>query len=270
MVLCGHNRLLLRRIANIRFNSSQTPTKNILPNASLPPLFTLATLRSFPSLEPLTFVPVPAVVFDAPLRRDLLWKAVVYENDNKRVGSSNPPSRSENGYSRRKLLPQKGSGKARAGDANSPTRHNGSRALARSAPNDYTTKLPQKVYSQAVLNALSYQYRRGNIFVVGGTNALCQTHDLDVNELDLLPTSLETDNGDLVFEKFLSEYDLNGDNMLFVIDAPRDGLFRYTEAYKNDVNIVQKEFLDVNDILKARHIFIELRALEYLAVTHTI
>ncbi|SCV05651.1 LANO_0H12178g1_1 [Lachancea nothofagi CBS 11611] len=269
MSSCGTSRLLLRSIQSIRFQSSHSAAQ-VLPHASLPPVFTLATLRSFPSLEPLTFVPVPATVFDAPLRRDLLWKAVVYENDNKRVGSSNPPSRSENGYSRRKLLPQKGSGKARAGDANSPTRHNGSRALARSAPNDYTTKLPQKAYSQAIINALSYQYRRGNIYVIGGANPLCETHDLDLNELEILPTSLEHDNGDLVFEKFLETHDLTRDTLLFIVNAPRAGLFRYTEPFKDDVNIVQKEFVDVNDILKARRIFVELEALEYLAVTHTV
>ncbi|CUS23468.1 LAQU0S10e01046g1_1 [Lachancea quebecensis] len=267
MSLTRTSGLLSRCMRGIRMQSSQS---KVLPGAALPPAFTLATLRSFPSLEPLTFVPIPATVLDAPLRRDILWKAVVYENDNKRVGSSNPPGRSENGYSRRKLLPQKGSGKARAGDANSPTRHNGARALARSAPNDYTTKLPQKVYSQAFINALSYQYRRGNLFIIGGAHSLCETHDLDVNELEILPTSLDNDDGDLVFEKFLQEHELQKQNLLFIINAPRGGLFRYSEPFKENVNIVQKEFVDVNDILKARRIFVELEALEYLAVTHSI
>ncbi|SCV03585.1 LAME_0H11606g1_1 [Lachancea meyersii CBS 8951] len=269
MLYFGSSRQLLRVSQSIRFQSSHATAKG-LAHASVPPLFTLATLRSFPSLEPLTFVPVPASVFDASLRRDLLWKAVVYENDNKRVGSSNPPSRSENGYSRRKLLPQKGSGKARAGDANSPTRHNGSRALARSAPNDYTTKLPQKVYSQALLNALSYQYRRGNIHVIGAANALCETAEHDLNELEVIPTSLKQDDGELVFEKFLQTHGMAGENLLFIVGAPRPGLFRYTDPVKDDVNIVQKEFVDVNDILKARRVFVELEALEYLAVTHTV
>ncbi|CEP63690.1 mitochondrial 54S ribosomal protein uL4m LALA0_S09e00320g [Lachancea lanzarotensis] len=269
MFSCGSSRPLLKSLQKIRSQSS-VAGKKILGNAALPPLFTLATLRSFPSLEPLTFVPVPASVFDAPLRRDLLWKAVVYENDNKRVGSSNPPGRSENGYSRRKLLPQKGSGKARAGDANSPTRHNGARALARSAPNDYTTKLPQKVYSQALLNALSYQYRRGNVHVIGGANALCETAEHDLNELDVLPTSIQEDDGELVFEKFLQTHGMAGENLLFIISAPRAGLFRYSDPVKDDVNIVQQEFVDVNDILKARRVFLELEALEYLAVTHTV
>lgn len=249
----------------IRFQSQSTLP---LPNAALPPRYTLATVRSFPSLEPMTFAPIPISVFDAPLRRDLLWRAVVYENDNKRVGSSNPPGRSDVGYSRRKILPQKGSGMARAGDANSPIRHNGGRALARTAPNDYSTDLPKKVYSLAFNNALSHQYRNGHVYVIGGENGLSQVDEKDLNELEVLPTSSESQDGDIVFEKFLNEYNLAGKKLLFIIDEPRAGLFAATERFQDKVNIVQKEFVDVNDLLKAHRIFIELEALEYLAVNH--
>lgn len=235
-----------------------------LPNAALPPRYTLATVRSFPSLEPMTFAPVPTCVLAAPLRRDILWKAVVYENDNKRVGSSNPPGRSENGYSRRKLLPQKGSGRARAGDANSPTRHNGARALARNAPNDYTTALPYKIYSQAILNALSHQHRSGNLFVIGGSNGLTETKELDLNELEIV-----SEDGDLVFARFLKEYNLEKKRLLFVTSDLREGLMKNTEKYKDTVDIVQQEFVDVNDLLKAQKIYIELESLEFLAVTHS-
>lgn len=189
---------------------------------------------------------------------------MVYENDNKRVGSSNPPGRSENGYSRRKLLPQKGSGRARAGDANSPTRHNGARALARNAPNDYTTALPYKIYSQAILNALSHQHRSGNLFVIGGSNGLTETKELDLNELEIV-----SEDGDLVFARFLKEYNLEKKRLLFVTSDLREGLMKNTEKYKDTVDIVQQEFVDVNDLLKAQKIYIELESLEFLAVTHS-
>lgn len=195
---------------------------------------------------------------------------MVYENDNKRVGSSNPPGRSENGYSRRKLLPQKGSGRARAGDANSPTRHNGARAMARTAPNDYSTVLPNKVYSQAMVNALSHQYRSGNLFIIGGANALSETNNLDLNELELVPTGLEGISGDILFERFLLEHGLTGKKLLFVISEPRQAFLQSTDRFKDTVDVVQQELLDVNDLLKAKKVFIELEALEYLTVTHSI
>lgn len=252
-----------------RYQSTRA-AENILPNAASPPRYTLTTVRAFPSLEPLTFAPVPTSVLAVPLRRDILWKAVVYENDNKRVGSSNPPGRSENGYSRRKLLPQKGSGRARAGDANSPTRHNGARALARTAPNDYSTVLPNKVYSQAMLNALSHQYRSGNLFIIGGANALSKTSDLDLNELELVPNDPNGATGDILFERFMKEHNLKGKKLLFIVSQPREALLQNTDRFKDTVDVVQQELVDVNDLLKAKRIFIELEALEYLTVTHAI
>ncbi|GAV49170.1 hypothetical protein ZYGR_0N05770 [Zygosaccharomyces rouxii] len=252
----------LFKFAGVRCNST-------LPNAAIPPKYTLATVRAFPSLEPLTFTPVPTNVLAAPLRRDILWRAVVYENDNKRVGSSNPPGRSDNGYSRRKLFPQKGTGRARAGDANSPIRSTGGRALPRKAPNDFSTELPSKLYSAAFRNALSYQYQQGKLFVIGGQNLLQDTNELDLNELEILPRDPESNDGDLIFKKFLKEYNLQKKKLLFIVSEPRESLLQYTEEFKENVDIVQQEFIDVNDILKAHRIFIELKALEYLAVTHT-
>lgn len=260
-----------RRITNYylqlsRTYSSQAPPK--LPNAVKPPSYILTTVRAFPSLEPLTFAPIHTSVLNVPLRRDLLWRAVVYENDNKRVGSSNPPSRSTNGYSRRKLLPQKGSGRARVGDGNSPIRHNGAVAHGGVAPNDYTTSLPKKVYSLAFNNALSHQYRCGSLFVIGGGQTLCDTNSLDVNRLELPSRPDGKKENSVLFDRFCEEFKLHHKKILFIIDEPRDSLSSSVQKFKNKINIVQKEFVDVNDILKAKRIFIEYSALKYLAVMH--
>lgn len=247
---------------------------NPLPNAAIPPKYALVTVRSFPSLEPLTFVPVPASTVAAPLRRDIIWRAVVYENDNRRVGSSNPPGRSENGFSRRKLMPQKGSGRARVGDANSPTRHNGARALARTAPNDYTTALPSKVYSMAFNNALSHQYKSGKLFVIGGNKVdlISPTPEIDLNVLDILETDKLEDKKsfeeEAIFRKFLEEFQLKGKKLLFITDKAREGLMKSSDPFKQTVDVIQKELVEVNDILRAQTIFIELEALEYLAIAH--
>ncbi|AMD21620.1 HFL236Cp [Eremothecium sinecaudum] len=246
-----------------RSSSSKAPA--ILPNKGTPPRYTLASLRSFPSLEPHTLIPVPTSVFNAPLRRDILWRAVVYENDNKRVGSSNPPTRSTNGYSRRKLAPQKGTGRARVGDGNSPTRHNGAIAHGGRAPNNFKTDLPKKIYHQAFNVALSYQYRKNHIFVIGNRECLTTKNELDLDVLDI-PAAKDMEDNTPLFEKFLTEYDLLKKKLLFITNEPREGLFASTERFEDKVNIVQKEFVDVNDILKADRIFIELEALEYLAV----
>ncbi|CCF57549.1 hypothetical protein KAFR_0C05580 [Kazachstania africana CBS 2517] len=251
-----------------RFYASTTKPSP-LPNLQLPPKYTLASLRAFPSLEPLTYIPVSTEVLGLPLRRDVLWQAIVFENDNKRVGSSNPPGRSTNGYSRHKLRPQKGSGKARLGDANSPMLHKGGRALARTAPHDYTTKLPRKLYSLAFNTALSYQYEKGNLYVIGDASNVDPINLNDVNKLDI-PVFPETTAKyrSSLFKKFLQEHKLNGKRLLFITTENRNDLLRYSDYYKQKVDVIQKEGVEVNDLLKASKIFIELEAFQYLAEQH--
>lgn len=233
----------------------------ILTNIQRPPKYTLVSLKSFPSLEPTTCIPVSTSILGVPLRRDILWRAVVYENDNRRVGASNPPGRSENGYSRRKIRPQKGSGHARVGDANSPTRHKGGRALARNAPNDYSTELPKKIYSLALTTALSYQYKRGALQVVGG--------DIIKNDLNILDIPKHDDKSfkyhTHIIKKFITEGDLENKRLLFITNDARDNLLKFTEPYQDKIDVIQWEGIEVNDILKASRIFIELDALKSLA-----
>ncbi|CCD23748.1 mitochondrial 54S ribosomal protein uL4m NDAI_0C00870 [Naumovozyma dairenensis CBS 421] len=249
-----------------------------LPNIATPPKYTLATLRAFPSLEPLSFIPVPTSIFAVPLRRDILWKAVVYENDNRRVGASNPPGRGDVGYSRHKLLRQKGIGKARVGDANSPIRHNGGRALARNAPNDYSTELPKKMYSLAMVTALSHLYRKGALFVIGeNDDVISSINKNDIGILDIIKTrSQEREEGEkeeqdyrsVMFKKFIRENELTKKRLLFVTSKPRIGLLNFTGHFKKDVDIVQQEGLEVNDLLKSQKVFLELDVLKYLIKEH--
>lgn len=242
--------------------SNKIPT--ILPNVQTPPKYTLISLKQFPSLEPTTCIPISTSILGVPLRRDILWRAVVFENDNKRVGASNPPGRSENGYSRKKIRPQKGSGHARVGDANSPTRHNGGRALARNAPNDYTTELPSKLYSLAFNTALSYQYRRGNLNVIGSDVASSQTDQgiLDITKQNGKSFKYHTS----IVEKFLQNNRLEGKGLLFITKEARLNLMKFTEPSQEKIDVIQWQGVQINDILKASRVFIELDALKSLSL----
>jgi large subunit ribosomal protein L4 len=188
-----------------------------------------------------------------PIRRDLLWRAVVYDADNKRVGSSNPNGRSEMGYSRKKLLPQKGTGKARSGDRSSPIRHDGAVAHARSAPNDFTSELPKKIYSKAIHVALSEKYRQGELFVI--------EDDLEIPH--------KKGNASLI-ELFLIKNNLKGLKLLFITNEHAPNLVFSTQKFEDKIDIVQKEGLEVKDLLHPHKIFIDLKSLEWLYKTYQI
>ncbi|AWU76865.1 hypothetical protein CAS74_000798 [Pichia kudriavzevii] len=250
----------------------------IFPNAIKPSGFSIATLRSFPSLEPHSIFPVHNVLVNQPLRRDILWLAAVMELDNKRVGASNPPGRSQHKFSRHKLFKQKGTGRARVGDANSPIRFRGAYALARHAPNDFSTDLPTKVYHYAYRVALSDAFRRGKLFIIGEDSQfrerLQQETGLAANEIkesDSFNLEIPTTDS-LAMSRFVKEHHAEKHNLLFVandyfkVSNLRESVLRYPSK---KLTVLQKDEVQVRDILKAHKIFIEKEAFNYFAAKYT-
>jgi large subunit ribosomal protein L4 len=129
------------------------------------PSSVLATVYSFPRMEPLHFTRYPSNHLYLPLRRDILHRAVVHEADCARAGTASTKWRREVRGSTRKILPQKGTGKARAGDKKSPIRKGGGVAHG-PKPRDFSTGLQRKVYDLAWRTALSYRYRRGQLILI--------------------------------------------------------------------------------------------------------
>ncbi|KAK6201707.1 ribosomal protein L4 domain-containing protein [Scheffersomyces amazonensis] len=254
----------IRRLAtevNIPTTVSKTPSFNI----ASPPKYTLASLRSFPSLEPHTFIPLPNDFLNAPSRRDFLWSAVVFEADRARVGSGNAPTRSDKPFSNRKLRPQKGSGRARLGDANSPHMDNGLKAHGIKAPHDWSTELPSKLYSKAFQTAFSEQYKNGKLFIIGKD----QTKETAINENDTDILEFEYDYPSAT-EQFVEAHELEKLNLLFITNDQRTNLLNSTEAIGKKASVIIKEEVEVRDILRANRIYIELPALQWFIGRHTV
>lgn len=222
-------------------------------SVGIPPKYTLASLRSFPSLEPHAFAPYPAKFLDLPLRRDFLWSAVVYEADKARVGSGYVPTKGDKWFSNRKLHPQKGTGRARVGDANSPIRDNGLKAHGIKAPHDWSTRLPLKIYSRAVRTAFSEQYRNGKLFVIGGDQ---------VSEGDGLTTDFKYEYSQQIAQ-FVEQHHLEHLHLLFITDGQRDNLLAASEGLGKKCDVLVKEAVEVRDLLKANRIYIEESALNW-------
>lgn len=205
----------------------------------------LATYRAFPSLEPLRMQAVSSDILGLPVRRDILWQAVVYERDAERAGSREILGRGDMGYSKKKLRPQKGSGRARMGDRGNPIRHDGGRAFGRAAGHDYSTSLPAQVYSKALRTALSFQYAKGNLLIVDDVADFVTGH---------------TNAG----SQFLANHGLTGLSVTFVTDQFRANLHDATLDCKN-IDIVDKDGVTVRDLLRPRRLVIESAALLHLA-----
>ena len=93
-------------------------------------------------------------VFAHPIRRDILYLCVNFYRDALRQGTANTKTRGAVRGSGAKIRPQKGSGKARLGDAQSPMLRGGGVAFGPKA-RDFATDLPRKVRQMGMRVALS-------------------------------------------------------------------------------------------------------------------
>ncbi|CAN8095409.1 unnamed protein product [Discula destructiva] len=173
---CRHT-ALPRRISPIisRAMATTTSPPNLITSAFEPspspafipfqPLSEVpVTVHSFPTLEPRSVLTYSTKHLYLPLRRDILHLAVTYEGDNTRSGTANTKTRFEVHGSHRKVLRQKGSGRARAGTKQSPLRRGGGKTFG-PKPRDFGTDMNRKVYDLAWRTALSYRYRRGELII---------------------------------------------------------------------------------------------------------
>ncbi|RPD55827.1 ribosomal protein L4 [Lentinus tigrinus ALCF2SS1-7] len=104
-------------------------------------------------------------VFAHPIRRDILHLCVVHHLDCQRQGSANTKTRGEVRGSGHKIRPQKGSGRARLGDAQSPMLRGGGVAFG-PKPRDFATKLNRKVIQMGMRVALSARLKEHSLGVV--------------------------------------------------------------------------------------------------------
>ncbi len=186
-----------------------------------------------------------------PLRRDLLHRAVVYEGDAHRRGTASTKWRSEVHGSNRKILQQKGTGKARAGDKKSPIRKGGGVAHG-PKPRSFATGLQRKVYDQAWRTALSYRYRRGELIVV--------------DDQIVMPPEASARFLANLFED--NRWGKGYRRSLLVADIIPQDLARAMKDVGEHGLVKDIEDVDVKDMLETGRIVIERKALDALLVAH--
>lgn len=120
--------------------------------------------KSHPSAQD-NLVVLDPTVFKHPIRRDILHLCVVHHLDSLRQGSANTKTRGEVRGSGRKIRQQKGTGKARLGDGQSPMLVGGGVAFG-PKPRDFSTKLPRKVIEMGMRVALSVKVKEQRLGVV--------------------------------------------------------------------------------------------------------
>ena len=93
-------------------------------------------------------------VFAVPVKKHVLHQVIVSQLLNRRAGNASSKNRSQVHGSGKKLWRQKGTGRARVGNAASPTRRGGGVAFG-PAPREYTRKIAKQIGKIATCMALA-------------------------------------------------------------------------------------------------------------------
>jgi large subunit ribosomal protein L4 len=176
-------------------------------------------------------------IFNTPIRAHVLHQVVVSQLLNRRSGSASTKSRSEVKSSGRKLWRQKGTGRARVGQASSPTRTGGGVVFG-PVPRKYVRKVPKKVKRSAVRMALTDKFQTDRLIVVSDFN---------------LP-QIKTKS----FVQVMENFKVNG--ALIVTKDKNENLEKSSKNIPC-VKVMRYQGLNVYDILKYDHLFLDQSAI---------
>lgn len=112
--------------------------------------------------ETLRTLELDAAVFDYPLKKHLIYEAVLAYQAAGRAGTHKTKNRVEISGGTRKLWKQKGTGRARTGDNRSPLwRHGGT--VHGPVPRDYSWNFPKRMRRNAMRSVLAEKLREGKL-----------------------------------------------------------------------------------------------------------
>lgn len=230
-----------------------SPTPNITRAAPAPwdaPVTVMA--YKFPSMEPTRLVEYPQKHLQMPIRKDILHRAIVYEGNNTRQGTASTKWRDDVHGSHRKLIQQKGSGRARVGDKQSPIRKGGGVAHG-PHPRDFSTGLPAKIYDQAWRIALSYRFQRGELIVIDGKIALPDDSTPFMLQNILVQNGWAPKKG----------------RSTFITEEEDSALFDKVKKFQKYAVIKDRDDVDVKNLLETERLIIERVALNRMLFKHS-
>jgi large subunit ribosomal protein L4 len=187
--------------------------------------------------EKISEVELKDEIFDVPIKKHILHQVVISQLATHRSGASAAKGRSEVKGSGAKLWRQKGTGRARVGSASSPVRRGGGAAFG-PVPHKYVNKVPKKVRKAALRMALTDKVQSEQLIV------------LDNFELPEIKTK--------EFVGVMKGFDVNK-----ALIVTQDKSVNLEKSSKNVpwVKVMRYQGLNVYDILKYDHLFLEQSAI---------
>ncbi len=179
-------------------------------------------------------------IFNAEVKEHTVWEVIKWQLAARRAGTASTKTRAEVRGSRRKILPQKGTGNARHGDRKANIFVGGGVAHG-PHPRDYYYALPKKVRKKALKGVLSMKLKDGELTIL---------EDFTFDE----PKTKKA-------IEVLKNFGLEKSKVLLVL-ANKDN--NVIKSFRNlpKAKVLLVEGLNTYDILNADHVLITKSALE--------
>ena len=171
-------------------------------------------------------------VFDVPVKAPILHQVVVSQLLGKRAGTAKAKTRAEVDMSGKKLYRQKGTGRARAGGASSPTRKGGGVAFG-PKPRKYIRKVSKNLRKLALRMALTEKYKSNQLVIL--------------NQFDL--SEIKTKN----FVQVMHHFDVR--KALIITETKNKNLEKSSQNVPW-VKVMRYEGINVYDVLNYEHLFL--------------
>lgn len=117
--------------------------------------------------EKVRTIELPAEIFEAPIKNDLMHQALVRQQANARLGTHQTKTRADVAGGGKKPWRQKGTGRARQGSSRSPLWKGGGGAHT-PHPHGYTLQMPRQMRRAALRSALTVKAQEASIVVMEG------------------------------------------------------------------------------------------------------
>jgi large subunit ribosomal protein L4 len=184
---------------------------------------------------------LPASLFGADVNWGLMHQMVTLQQANRRQSPAHVKTRAEVSGSTRKIVAQKHTGGARHGNIRNPLMRGGGKNFGPRNDKNYTKDMPQKMRQAALRSALTVQAGKGVILGLEGYPESIKTKAMS-DLLKKLPVDL-------------------GRRIVFVMPAAHKQL-QLSARNIEGVKTITANYLNLEDILNARHIIFVADAIE--------
>ncbi len=189
--------------------------------------------------EKVKTVELPADIFEAPIKPDLMHQALVRQWANARLGTHKTKSRGEVSGGGRKPWRQKGTGRARQGSTRAPQWVGGGKVHT-PRPRDHSVDMPRKMRRAAVRSALSAKAAESAIVVLD----------------ELAVSEPKTKEMAAILRRLVGE-----NSALIVLAGPDEPVERSTRNLP-EVKTLRAQYLNIRDLLGYNRLVMPLGALE--------